>query len=466
MDEIIIDGKVTCPRLNNSFFHPYVCQVCKWLSSGYTHLCDCDMVSYCSERHKEMDQAGIDGSSGHQEICKAMKELIDEKKMRRFVKRELKSLKYPDKYRTLKDQWCEHRLRYLKITREKLSRALQPLERQILMFTRSCVICRVETKTLVPCRNCYCAYYCKKDKGKIYSHKCQKLKEWLYTEIQTIDVNPIPKWRTFHDFPDKGDVDDMELFYDLYMLPTTDSYWEIPDFVYSDYVSGPITVYYNLCDAGLLEQRYSPPGNYVIHIIETSSVDVMNLPSWELFLHLLHDRTKLTIVMVGAELAPELENKRGKLQLCLEKCENTGHQLHFEYHRMLYHEYASSEFYTTPDLLVGFHVKLSGGETWKKLIFSLKTPDFPLILTARSRVNGLRYIKRIQTALCKRAIPSLNRYNPFRGFRPYRDYMNESIYYRNQQVIVYPNLRHITKSVTQRRRKKKRIIRILLKKEL
>lgn len=431
-------------RYENLFFHPIVCHVCKWLNNGNTIPCDCGMISYCSPEHEKMDRDRIGQSYGHGEICEVIKRQIRKRKIRNYSRKNRKMLWKLKKEGKPKKrlEWHLHYMNYAKVVKKKLSRDLQPHEKLMLLFARSCCICHEETD-LSPCTVCFCVDYCAAHRYSEFPHDCEKLQEWLYTEMRTINVNPVPMYRPLHHFP-RNQVDDIESFYETYMLPAKNVQWNIPDLVYSDYVSGPLTVYHGMRLASLFEGEPSAKGSYVIHIIETTEVDVVNLPSWEIFLHFFNKPTKLSIIMVGSELAPELENTYGKLPTCAAKCRDFGHELHFEYHRMLYNEYASCVSYTTPNILVGFHVKFANGQTWKQFIASLQRPTCPLILTARSKVNGKRYVKRVQSALSddvKADVKTvINRPNRFKACRLHKDYVNQRVFYRNQHLIVYANL--------------------------
>lgn len=386
------------------------------------------MISYCSQEHMAMDRERSDDNVGHGEICNAIKKLTREGCMRKF------SGEKPG-------EWYIYHKKYVKIVKHELSRDLRPHEERILMCSRSCLVCHKETE-LRPCPQCLCVDYCEKHLDRQDEHKCKDQNKWLYTEMRIVKINPAPYGPIFHDFPDRGNVADMESFYETYMLPARGADWTVRDIVHSDYVSRPLTVYYGIQDAKLLE-ILKTGSTFVIHIVEASNADKVNLPFWEIFLHVFDKPTKLIVITIGSELGPELENKSGTRTICWKKCMRLGHKFHFEYHRMLYHNYVKSKLYTKPDVFVGFHVQLSGGETWRHFLTSLQTPMCPLILTARSVANAKRLVARIQATLGSHAKPVICRINRFKSYRLHKDYANGRTFYRNQQIVVYKNLCHI-----------------------
>ncbi|XP_032668288.1 uncharacterized protein LOC116842746 [Odontomachus brunneus] len=317
------------------FFHPIVCHVCKWLNNGNTIPCECGMLSYCSGEHLEIDRGRVLGSFGHGEICVVITSLIAMKEIRNYSlenNRWRQELRREGRPRRNKP-WYKHHMTYLKVVQKNLSRNLEWHEKQMLLFARSCCICHEETD-LSPCTTCFCVDFCAAHRNSKFPHDCEKQQEWLYTEMRSINVNPIPIYRPLHHFPDKQ-VDDIESFYERYMLPAKGVQWNVPDLVYSDYVSGPLTVYYGMRLANLFEDEPSAGDSYVIHIIEATEVDIDNVQSWEIFLHFFNKKTKLLIIMVGSEIEEELvKNLSGQLMTCVARCQTLDLTLNVEYHNM------------------------------------------------------------------------------------------------------------------------------------
>ncbi|XP_032665971.1 uncharacterized protein LOC116841750 [Odontomachus brunneus] len=185
-------------RYDDLFFHPLICHVCKRLNDGNTFLCGCGVISYCCEEHMTMDREQSDDNVGHGEICDVIKQLMDKKLMRGFSGGTIY-------------EWDNCKNNYMRLIKNNLLRELTRHEKLMISYIRACLICYKETD-LKPCKSCFCVDYCEAHCIKD-DHPCDELKAWLYFEIQAISINSVPEWLTFHDFPDRGVVDDMQSFY-------------------------------------------------------------------------------------------------------------------------------------------------------------------------------------------------------------------------------------------------------------
>lgn len=402
------------------FFHPIVCHTCKRLNNGKTTLCDCGMVSYCCRQHLKMD---LD----HITICdviKRYKKLVKDKRLHN----------YRDSPMT---NWRDYQLQRLSIIQKRLSRKMYRYEKEMVLFSRWCCVC-YEEKNLKSCPNCFTVDYCKAHRKKIELHECDKLKEWLHFEIQAIDVHPVPQYcRGFHDFPDRDDVNDMLSFYQTYLLPQRDAPLTILDTVYSDYLSGPLTVFYGMRDAKLLIAP-EKDDTYVIHLIGTEFENRETLKHWEIFLHIFNTRINLLIILIGFELRSELGDAEGELETCWEKCMPLGHTLRYKHHRMLYQNYVKSNCFIKPDLIVGFQTPI---ERLNKNLIAPMTDQFcSIILTAKTKKIGVGLVKKM-SELGGTAKPIFHGINNFRAFRPYRTDSKQNVYYRNHYLVVCENLR-------------------------
>lgn len=374
-----------------------------------------------------MDREESDSNAGHGEICDVVQRLTCEKLMRVFSGG------------TFFD-WAKQKKYYVKLVMDNLSRELQPHEEQMIFYARSCFVCYKETD-VKPCQTCFCVDFCEAHRTDNEGHPCEELKAWLYFEMQTIYINPVPDWLTFHDFPNKGDVNDMHSFYEMYVFPAKDASWTVLDTIYSDYLSWPLTVYYGLQDANLLNISLVQ-NTYVIHIVEARNMDRNNLLSWEIFLHSFEKSMKLVVIMIGLGLAPEFENNCGMLQTCWEKCMLLGHQFYFSCYRMLYHDYLDSELFTTPDVIIGFEVnkRFDSRDSWVRFITSLKNSVCPIILTTKTKTHAVRIINNIKNILSPDVQPIVGTLNRFKSLRPHRDRMTGRIFYLNEYIIIYMHL--------------------------
>lgn len=395
-------------------------------------LCCCGMISYCCEQHRIMDQSEFESDrDGHERICNVIRELTDQGLMRRFPGGTL-------------SEWKSYTQHYVRYVEEKLSRELQPHEKQMIWYARSCDICHKETNLEI-CEECFSIDFCEDHVIEKAEHdECTRLKKWLYFEMQAINVITIPEWQTFHDFPVRSNVEDMDSFCRTYLLPMKNAPWSTADIAYSDYASWPLTLYYGLKEASLFNIAWQQDC-YVIHILEANNVDRRNLTSWEILLHTFRKPMKLIVVLIGRNLAPELEDMCGLQQICWEKCMPIGHQFYFQYFRMLYEDYVSSSFFTAPNVIIGFQVGFKI-EQWLKFNRTIDHLFCPVILTSNTESTAqenARDIKSIVNCNLELVIQEENR---FQSFRPYRDHVTGRVFYFNKYLLIFKNLNSLDES--------------------
>ncbi|EFN82059.1 hypothetical protein EAI_09418 [Harpegnathos saltator] len=371
----------------NSFFHPNFCHVCKFWSSEVNMIScyNCDMIAYCCERHMIVDQ------KQHVDICNAIKKLIREGKMRNF-------------HEGTREEWLNCKKECVRVVEQELARSLLFHEEQMLLFAKSCHVCYKET-SLKTCPLCLSVNYCEDHKQNVGPHKCAALQTWLATEIQAVKVSPNPPRQfKFINFPNANyPIATMNSFYDRYIRCSRSlKTWTFPDFIHSDYLSGPLTLYDCTRDPNVL-QIPNTEYTYIIHIIATSHFDRLYLRSWEIFLHVFIKPTKLVVIMVGPNLQEECEAP----DICKLKCKNFGHTFHFLSHRMLYHDYVNSSLYRKPDVIIRFHVELADGETWAQFLAALEVSSCPLVITAESNIKAQEYRSKIGD-FSKQAMPIID----------------------------------------------------------
>ncbi|XP_014476322.1 PREDICTED: uncharacterized protein LOC106745325 [Dinoponera quadriceps] len=411
------------PHYNDLFFHPIVCNVCKWLNDGNTFFCKCGLVSYCSPEHMEEDREGSDGRVGHSGFCDAILELIAERKLRNFDGRVLLNV------------WTSYRYAKMGQVLRKLARNLLPHEIRIMMSMRHCNVCYKEID-LMPCPECFCVDYCMEHFDRpIRPHNCAEFKKWLFTETEIIYTKDcVLEWRSLHTFPDsRWDVKDMYSFFKTHVLPARHLLWSILDIAFSDYLSGPLTVYHGLQRSQLIRIPMTK-STYVIHVIMASDEIRREVQFWEYFLHVFTHPTKLIVVIVGLELS---EESHGSVPLCLEKCAGLHHEFQFECHRMSYGNYVKSNSYRNPNVIVGLHMIPPNWETWVKLKKWFYT-DCPVVLTYINMKDMKKNAWNIKMSFSKEPIRQIM--NTFKGFKLHRNYRTGEIYHRNEYIQIYRNL--------------------------
>jgi splicing suppressor protein 51 len=153
----------------------------------------------------------------------------------------------------------------------------------------------------------------------------------------------------------------------------------------------------------------------------------------------------LDIVFIGPEIEQGLETV---CILCAD-CQQKGRELgtHFQT-GILYHQYASSETFLLPDIIVayncGLHEYEGNSDTWlQSLPFLVKFDHIPLIVTSYTSDEAYKDIARILD--CRK--DTLTVYlkcskNPFASRRPFRDWDSENsdVFFQNDFIsLVTPH---------------------------
>lgn len=331
----------------NQFFHPNVCHVCKSTDPNDLMLCArCHMICYCSKEHKGQHR------SHHEDICTLIAQFINED---------------PDwnTHRFCCEDLIKRQKSFVQIAQLALGRKLETYEVQMFMFAKMCFICH-QRSNLVTCRKCISVSYCDDHASQICLHRpvCDDLALCLHLDILLLEET---SWEQIHvefsNFPDKKKpFNDMSSFYRQYHKKQS-GYKDVNlnICVFTDYVSGPLTVYYGLQSANehfLKNVTHS----FIVHIIAADYVDERSLSAWELFLHLLNKKSNLTVVMVGSEL--RLKNYEHKVCSC---CKAAKKKLILQSSPMLYHRYVRYNC-KRPNVIVAFQAELDYGKSWAESI--------------------------------------------------------------------------------------------------
>ncbi|XP_011149384.1 uncharacterized protein LOC105189153 isoform X2 [Harpegnathos saltator] len=371
----------------NKFFHPNICHVCKF--NGIVKMCNkCYMISYCSEEHKKLH------AREHEDICKII----------------VKSLNANPEWFTrsipLKD-WIESKKKLLNLVKVHLQRELLPYEVQMFMCAKSCFTCQKQIDLLC-CTGCYSVNYCvdhvKEYHEYHYINNCKQLALSLNLDIADInfsfDEDIMQKFLNFPD--DQKPFDNMLSFFAQYILKVDrrNRSWTHEDYISSDYISGPLTIYNGMKKANLHLDKLifeRPAYTCIIHIIAANIVDRKSLPAWELLLHYLEKTVEtLIIIMIGPEL--------------------------------------QSEFGFQPDFKTG---------TWSRCLLALQTQRCPLLLTAKSQIEMNENMSEIYEVL-KKTEKDLNAtfsdLNEYCALRPYRDFDTNNLFFRNEYMLILKNL--------------------------
>lgn len=409
----------------SKFFNPNMCHVCKKSDQGNVVTCNqCYMISYCNIEHKQKDH------SNHEQICTVMQNL-------------LKS--HPYFWLTVQlslEKWSQTRREFVNLLKKALSRDLKPYEEQMILFAKSCLICHQQVN-IYPCKKCWSVNYCLdhvKDFESSHRSNCKdfQLHLMLCLELRCTTIPTI----TFDLFPSENKpFDDMQTFCEHYVsrgyYHARQYTWTTVDYYYSDYVSGPLSLYYGMKSIFCWNAVIIPAPCYIIHIIAASTIDSEYMPHWELILHLLPHVKQLKIVLIGTELS----NKNEDIPLCF-KCDTVcERKFSFECRNMFYHHYVGSNFYLRPNVIIGFQADLNKWDALSILCEKIEELKCPLVLTAKSKIKSEENENLIKIVLRNSNVRSaFQGENPFSSGKPYRDLEANDVFYRNKYVVVYQTL--------------------------
>lgn len=413
----------------NLFFHPSICHVCKSADQSNLTLCPrCNMIAYCTEEHRRIHQPH------HKEICSLITKFMDED-----PEWNTRCLQHHD--------WIKSQENFLRIIQMTLGREMKSYEEQMFMHAKSCYECH-QRSNLHICEKCISFSYCANHIPLVFTdiHDpiiCDLLALTLKLDIKSLDPSV---WKTLHSamkfyaFPSKRKpFTNMSSFCDQYFPPQEeeeDNYWCLHDHIFTDYVSGPLTLYYGLQTTNLFHPEMRTD-YFNIHVIAADHVDRRHFPAWELFLHLLNKTRKLIITIIGPELHIEA-NIRHNTCCC---CKMARKELILQSSSMLYHDYIAKNNYRRPNVIIGFQAELNAAMgAWSKSIRAMQAQNCPLLLTARTPHKLQEDIIKIQEVLGASVKPVLAMKNKFFSYRPYRDFGTGHVSYRNTYLIVYKDL--------------------------
>ncbi|XP_032685293.1 uncharacterized protein LOC116850763 [Odontomachus brunneus] len=413
----------------NQFFNPNICHVCKCPSRDLITCNLCKMISYCSEEHKEIHR------NSHSEICIAMAKEITDKS-------------FSDTHRSL-EEWIESRNDVLERILPSLSRCIHQYEKEMIICAKSCCVCYRQIN-INPCNFCYSANFCDDHQTEfnvLHKENCGELLLLLNMNIADIIFNfeeiLYGKENKFTRFPREKYFFDNITFINNYLV-SKDSlirkiilsnlnsilYWTTEQYIYSEYVSGPLTLYYALKESKLL---FIPlkASKYIVHVIDANKIDVISLQIWHIFLHIFKKIKELHIVFIKSPIFESCD-----LGFVCSTCRKYNQRLYIKNVSETYYEYKRSESYETPDVIVLLETQTISMGTWFDSISTIIEQQCPLLLTADTEMtaqeNG-NWIEKITGVNRKR----LCRKNKFCGCRPYRNCTTGRYYYRNAYFIMY-----------------------------
>ncbi|XP_032678514.1 uncharacterized protein LOC116847528 [Odontomachus brunneus] len=317
----------------------------------------------------------------------------------------------------------------------------------MIICAKSCLMCHQQVN-IKPCNICYSANFC--DDHRKYSklkHKdyCTELLLFLNINIEYINEKIGHKYRhklQFTTFPDEKPYHNIFTFVDNYVprlgsaklvmklsFNILNSHWKFVQYIFSDIVSGPLTLYYALQELNLLPLTCTA-GKYVVHLIDANRIDVMHLKIWHILLHVLKIK-ELHIVFIKSPIFESCD-----LESVCSACRYNRKKLSIKSVSETYYDYVRLESYEQPNVIMLPEIEGILVETWFDSITTIIAQECPLLLTTDSEDTAQDTINKIEEVIG--AIRErLHRKNKFHGCTPYRDYVTGGLYYRNAHFIMY-----------------------------
>ncbi|XP_032677135.1 uncharacterized protein LOC116846866 isoform X2 [Odontomachus brunneus] len=407
----------------NSFFHPNLCHVCKEASYNLLECASCHMISYCSAYHMTLHK------TQHAEICSAIVKLCSSR--RENIK---------DFHAETPMEWVKFKNQNIEDISKELKRDLQPYEKQMFLFPKSCFICYKQKNLLPPCQQCSSVNVC--EKHPVMFHDCLFLRQSYELDSNNMWPDEERKKKIFEEFVEYNIIyyPNVKTFIIENIrdgLIRTSRYLCEAIIHLSEDLSGPLSLIHAMNSAGIYRIASSNK-SYVIHILIETPMDRRTVHAWELLLHEFYTISSLSIEAIGKGLLSEDYT----LQLCRD-CTSEKRKIHYRSHNMFYYHYANlRKLYKFPNLIVVFNVQLTN----KDDIRALQYHCCPLLMLAqtkeRAENNMIQIYEVLSNLETSPTFPGFHVYklNRFASIRPYRDYMTGNVMFPNKYLVYYKNL--------------------------
>ena len=421
-----------------TYFYANICQVCQRHNREVPFVtCDnCKMVSYCSTVHQEEHRPL------HRGFCKVMRNFqifwtfkIPFQETGWNVEKHLK--------------WTNNVIEYAETT---LNRKLLPCEKQMIQYPKVCEVCNQvdsDENKLISCENCphanFCIWHYKSPnhhivcydyviscicdaytvlcEDKLFLPKIGILPFKLSDEFYWCNVGShYYQCKKFFKFP-TNIYDYLELIFKILEQGSPDYGDRCHVAMYlCNFASYPLTLIYVLmmCPIQFMDKLF-------VHVIGTTT-EMEFLDIWELVLHLVPQLTLLHLTFIGSEcdvscFSPRLCN------VCTLQCKK------IVFYSCDYKEYCESDYFTKPNLVLGYNIEIETSDTWKKFLRSL---NCPFVLTASSQSSA--NLQQIQIQRISDSSYFSEILNPYRSIRPSRDYLRNTSIFVNSFITIYPGL--------------------------
>ncbi|XP_019697507.1 uncharacterized protein LOC109503963 [Harpegnathos saltator] len=347
-------------------------------------------------------------------------------------------------------EWFHSRMELISLTEKELSRPLEFHEKQIILYAKSCRICHQQTN-LRKCTTCSSANYCTDHAEifqKIHNSNCDN--QFLCLLLNIALMNYLTDLLYFAFSLDAYiPLSNMTSFIQTYVKPRyerLDNKSLSYKYLFSEYASAPLTLYYGLMNTKLFDTLNTQDNYYVIHIIHAKYYNRSYLRAFEILLHLLCHIQHLTIVMTDMGIYMDIDagipTECFNINVC-ERCIESNRQLMVESYSMTYCQYANSNAYKRPNVILGFGIDFKVIPKWPKMFLELRKQYCPLFLTATSKLEAEKCIGKLYTVLNTLLTPLYFGENKFRSLAPCRTFYSDEMYYHNKYLVILLNLNDI-----------------------
>ncbi|RLU15672.1 hypothetical protein DMN91_011427 [Ooceraea biroi] len=414
-----------CPRF---VFVSSLCLICMERSEK---ICEsCGMVSYCGDRHRELDWLK------HRDLCAVLSKVCTTGEGLSLLP-ELSA----DEYRV-------YRLKLIEIVAHRLARPLELWEREILLYPRICRGCRRFSKMLRCCEACGVELFCEDhDHGhEKWCREFQVFRRVLFLQHGNGHVNPELPNASSQKNPLRLPNNFDSLMAWLYHHSTY--YCDMDCYTYcslSHVSTVPLTTLYSI---QVSCQDWEVADTLVVHVIGAEfQFECTNLHAWEkLFLHLLPTLKHLQLMFIGPELRlPTVPlDLLATVKIC-SACKLSGRRVNVSFHPgKFYHDFCRSKQFVKPHLVCLFNPGLyretgfDGRDTWPETIREFCKARVPVCVTSYTKHEIPREMIRIKSIADVETILEPQR-NPFASIKPDRNFVSDDtapLIYKNYYIAI------------------------------
>lgn len=385
-------------------FFPNMCHVCRAFGEKAVNLkicTDCEMVSYCSEKHQTEDRPN------HKEFCRAIRETKKKLELNEEYQL-LKKTVEKNSLLTLETQeekvnYCKSTLGLYTILKNSLTkilgREINKAEQQILKFPKVCEVCfESNAQLLTNCKKCPQSSFCEIHlKDPRHEKNCSKFVHCLKAanvkpEIFLTISNEIKCLKAYN--PETKNVpNSMKEFIESLLSNLKNTFNHFNEKTEEAYISTLSERFSRSLSILLaMEKLHLNPKSLIIHIVGSSPEEQFET-DWELILHFLPELSSLKLILIG----PNMINDRTEVQKICNPCKKGKRQMVIETKKAFYDQYCQGKAFQTPDMIVCFNPGFYIYPTWSKSIELFHKGKCPLLITSLSACEGLMDLQEIRS---------------------------------------------------------------------